>query len=284
MRFCADPSSTRATELLEPFGPNVVSTDGDLWRFHIRTTLPAVGEGVQRLAWDETRRQAEMLRRSWLSAGASDVRENMYQLSMNIACHVIFNQRVDWPRQQGSDTTSPPLSHGHKMSLLEALSKLVLQLPFIILLPVWFLRLLPIEAARTASQAYLEVDRYMDELLAAEKTLLDQGPKNQEGRRDNLATALLGSNDPLVGENAPKVDCLTRFTMKDIKGNMFVFLLAGMFAGTSPPHTMSWKELTCVAQAMRQQPTHSSIVASYWHCTQRFKRERTRRLTPFMRS
>lgn len=208
----------------------MVSTDGELWRFHIRTTLPAVGEGVQRLAWDETIRQADMLRGSWLATDACDVRSNMYQLSMNIACHVIFNHSVDWHQQQENEKLSP---QGHTMSLLHALSELVLRLPFIILLPMWLLRLLPMEGARSARKAYSEVDRHMDELLAVERAALELDPKGQGGRRDNIMTAMLASSDPSVTGKASAGNSETRFTMKDIKGNMFVFLLAGLFARPS---------------------------------------------------
>lgn len=205
----------------------MVSTDGELWRFHIRVTLPAVGEGVQKLAWEETKRQTDMLCQSWLKTGAADVRKNMYQLSMNIASHVIFNQSVDWQQDRDATDSSGPLyPPGHKMSLVGALSKLTLYLPFIIVFPQWVLRLLPFEGAQVAIQAYAECDQYMDELLKEEKNSF-LATSAGEAPRDNLMTALLNSHDSSADGHKSSGDGEAGFTMRDIKGNMFVFLLAG---------------------------------------------------------
>lgn len=158
----------------------------------------------------------------------------MYQLSMNVACHVIFGHRVDW--QQNIDSKEQTTNHEkgvtetflscHVMSLVEALSKLTLLLPFIIVFPQWFLRLLPLHSARTACQAYAECDQYMDELLATEATALSQSSPI-ENRRSNLVSTLLRSKDGLLEKHKPFESERTGFTNQEVKGNMFVFLLAG---------------------------------------------------------
>lgn len=159
----------------------------------------------------------------------------MYQLSMNVAGHVIFNQRVDWqqPGESKSDVDHEALcsSHplpppGHTMSLVGALSKLTLHLPFIIVFPPWVLRLLPFKAAKVARQAYWECDRYMDELLKAE-TISMATASAADTPRDNLVTALLRSNEQPAEGNESAGDGRAGFTMREMKGNMFVFLLAG---------------------------------------------------------
>lgn len=212
-----------------------MSSDGDLWRFHIRTTFPAVGESLQKVAWEETQHQTDMLCQSWSGKGTDDVRENMYQLSLNIACQVIFGHRVDWQPKGDSinpttdrckGATQPPSPSDHRRSWVEALSTLTLLLPYVVVFPLWLLRLLPFDGARTACQTYLEVDQYMDGMLAREKHALSQISPTGD-RRENLVTALLRSNNALLKENEFAKNGRNGFTNQEVKGNMFIFLLAG---------------------------------------------------------
>lgn len=58
----------------EPFGPNVVSTDSDLWRFHLRITATPLGEEVNSLVWSDTSRQTKLLVASWSSGRSSGLK------------------------------------------------------------------------------------------------------------------------------------------------------------------------------------------------------------------
>ena len=100
--------------MLEPFGPNVVSTEGDLWRLHQRITVPSLGESVNRLVWAETFRQTKSLVSSWVSVAPESLKSDIYSLTINIIASAAFGQQAEW-----SDTgkTIPP---GHEMSLVSA--------------------------------------------------------------------------------------------------------------------------------------------------------------------
>lgn len=88
------------TEMLEPFGPNVVSTDGDLWRFHIRITLPPLGEAVNKLVWSETTRQADFLAEAWASLGSSNLKNDVYSLTTkrHVLCWIWSPSELDRER------------------------------------------------------------------------------------------------------------------------------------------------------------------------------------------
>lgn len=203
--------------MLEPFGPNVVSTDGDVWRSHIRVTLPSFGEQVQNVVWEETIRQADMLCQSWLKLGKVGIKESIYQLTMNTICLASFGWQVDWaPGRDG-------ISSGRKLSLVEAVTEVVLHLPLIALLPRWALRMLP---DRTAYVACSEFEKYMGELLVGEKLTLTKETA-LETRRENLLTALLRSSHESVKAEESDTGISVGLTDREIQGNIFIFLLAG---------------------------------------------------------
>lgn len=208
-------------EMLEPFGPNIVSTDGDAWRFHSRVTLPSFGDGVQSLVWEETRRQTDMICQSWRT-GQDDVKDNVYGLSMNITSHAIFGQQTDGAGRPSSDRSVS----AHSKTLVEALTELVQRLPYIMLLPKWLLRIIPDTGCQIAYTAYCETEQYMNEFLAEEHMLCHQRPKGGEHRK-NLLTSLLFSSTVTNMDAKPPVVGPRGMTTEEIKGNIFIFLLAG---------------------------------------------------------
>lgn len=203
--------------MLEPFGPNVVSTDGELWRSHIRITLPSFGEQVQNVVWEETIRQSDMLCQSWSKLGKIEIKKSIYQLTMNTMSLASFGWRVDWAL--GSDCIPP----GHQMSLVDAATKVISQLLLVLLLPRFLLSILP---NKTTYVACSEFEKYMDELLARENLALTKG-SSMDPRRETLLTALLRSRRDYVEENESHTGCTVSLADQEIKGNIFIFLLAG---------------------------------------------------------
>lgn len=221
--------------MLEPFGPNVVSVDGDQWRFHLGITLPPLAaDGVHRTVWEETRRQVGMMSAAWArSGGQSSVKTNIYTLTVNTMSLVGFGKEADWT---DAENAVPP---GHELSLVGSIWGVVMHLPHILLLPKWALARSPWQVAY---RAYVEFDQYMNELLASEREKLQQGAA--ETGKDNLLTAVLRSsmdNDTASrdfegkGGLVSKSTGRTSLTDEELKGNVFIFLLAGMFTPLSNP-------------------------------------------------
>ena len=202
--------------MLEPFGPNVVSTEGDLWRLHQRITVPSLGESVNRLVWAETFRQTKSLVSSWVSVAPESLKSDIYSLTINIMASAAFGQQAEW-----SDTgkTIPP---GHEMSLVSAVQGLVMHLPHILLLPKTLLRYFFRE---TAYRSYIEYEKYLGEFHKREKDRLALDSKYESSVKGNLLTALLKSN--LSEQKDTSVKGRTTLTDSEILGNTFIFLLAG---------------------------------------------------------
>ncbi|KAK3343536.1 putative cytochrome P450 oxidoreductase [Lasiosphaeria hispida] len=213
-------------KMLEPFGPNVVSVDGNEWRFHLGITLPPLAaDGVHRTVWEETQRQVGMMVAAWRSSsGPSSVKTNIYTLTVNTMSLVGFGKATDWA---DADKAVPP---GHTLSVVGAIWGVVMHLPHILLLPKWALARSPWQVAY---RAYVEFDQYMDELLAAERERLKLQTNTAEMTKDNLLTAVLRSSmanqeaSQDVDEKEKGRASRTSLTDGEIKGNVFIFLLAG---------------------------------------------------------
>ncbi|KAI1205731.1 cytochrome P450 [Annulohypoxylon truncatum] len=203
-------------EILEPFGPNVVSVEGDLWKFHLAITLPPLAaDSVARLVWDETARQVDMMVAAWKPEESNS--ERIYALTMNIMSLVGFGRQAEWG--EGKSPGSVPA--GHKFSLVSALTEVIMHLPHILLLPRWLLRWTPWPIAYHAAN---EVESYIDEFLGEEREKLQRN--SSESSRENLLTAVVRSN--LAA--AKKVDASVGrsiLTDEEIRGNVFIFLVAG---------------------------------------------------------
>lgn len=197
--------------MLEPFGPNVVSLDGARWRFHLGITLPPfTADNVLGLIWDETLRQVDIMAASWSHSGAkASLKHNVYSLTMNTMSLVGFGKRSEGAEVSGA------VPRGHTLSLVESIQSVVLHLPHIMLLPHWALK----QVASKAHQGYSELEMYMTELIKQEKTRLDSGVAENKSNRATLLTAVLDANTQKVGRDM--------LTDTEIKGNIFMFLLAG---------------------------------------------------------
>lgn len=198
--------------MLEPFGPNVVSLDGARWRFHLGITLPPfTADNVLGLVWDETLRQVDVMAASWsLSGVKASLKHNVYSLTMNTMSLVGFGRQSEWA---GVPMAVP---QGHTVSLVESIQSVVMHLPHILLLPRWAFK----QFASTAYNGYSELELYMTELIKQEKARLRGGVATKESNnRETLLTAVLHANTQKLGGET--------LTDSEIKGNIFMFLLAG---------------------------------------------------------
>jgi cytochrome P450 len=206
--------------MLEPFGPNVVTTQGDLWRLHLKITLPPFGDAVNRLVWSETFRQTNLLASAWSTQASDNLKIDIYSVTLNVMVYAAFGQQSDWT--DGSATLPP----GHELSLVKAICGVVLNLPHILLLPQWLLKRSPWKHVYTA---YNEFERYLHELLDAEKARIAMDDTYNSKVKGNLLTAILKSNKASKDESVDSKGQRTTLTDKEILGNAFMFLLAGMY-------------------------------------------------------
>ncbi|KAL4746662.1 hypothetical protein BDW72DRAFT_207140 [Aspergillus terricola var. indicus] len=185
-------------KMLEPFGPNVVSTEGDLWRFHLRVTLPPFGESVHRAVWSETLRQGTLLTSVWVRSGSGSLKDDIYTLTVNVMSCVGFGCPTDWT----DDPTALP--QGHRLSLVRSIFGVVTNLPQILLLPTWLMKVI----SPFVYHAYMEFGRYMDELLAQEKTKMSSRAPSRlnSSEKGNLLTAVITANSEQPSADEQRVE------------------------------------------------------------------------------
>ena len=204
--------------MLEPFGPNVATAEGDLWRFHNRITAPPFGEANNSLVWTETIRQTTFLANEWAQTGPKELTSDVYHLTLNVIAGAGFGEQMDWDDHR--------VSKHHTLSFLQAMSGVVTYMVHILLLPKWLLQRSP---WNMAARSHTEFERYVRKLIAAEKERIwDQ--ENLEGRsKGNLLTAVLqASNDEAMADGHPnRGEKKTYFSDDEVLGNAFIYLLAG---------------------------------------------------------
>ncbi|KAI0474771.1 cytochrome P450 [Xylaria cf. heliscus] len=205
-------------KMLEPFGPNIGSTDGDLWKIHSRIASPSFNEYTQMLVWTEAQRHTSNLISMWSEHKAFGFENGVYSLTMDVMATVSFGQQAD----QTKNNEKLP-QRGHQISLLEALRGVVMNLPQILLLPKIILRYSPWKSVYTA---FIELDQYINELLAQG---MDDLGKGMDGTRSqhNLLKAILRSREENEGKGPQIRGGKTNLTNQELKGNLFIFLLAG---------------------------------------------------------
>ena len=203
-------------KMIEPFGPNVVSSEGDLWRFHYRITAPPFGDAANYLVWDETKRQAALLKSAWAQTGVQTLKSDVYAVGVNVMASAGFGRQQDWQ----SDEAPPP---GHQLSLLDAVYGIVTYLPLLLLLPKWLLR----NVCKPAWVAFVEFEKYMREYIAEEQSVVCEHNLNRKKGQlsGNLLTALLASNANEQTSSETRGGQRIALTEDEVIGNMFMFFM-----------------------------------------------------------
>ncbi|KAI0538756.1 cytochrome P450 [Xylaria digitata] len=204
-------------KMLEPFGPNIGSSEGDLWKIHSRIASPSFDEYTQKLVWTETQRHTSMLMSLWSENHDFEFEKGVYTLTMDVMGSVSFGQQADQNTVQKTR-----LPKGHKLSLLGALRGVIMHLPHILLVPKALLRY-PWKGVYTA---YIELDQYMDELLVQGMRDLSNGLDPTRSKQ-NLLKAILRSSRESENRASGAMGVKVSLTNEEIKGNLFIFLLAG---------------------------------------------------------
>ena len=188
---------------------------------HIRITLPPfAGDAANQLVWSETRRQTSFLMDSWSQKkGSAALKSEIYLLGVNVMSCAGFGQQFDWTDDKKA---IPP---GHSLTLIDAIFRVIMFLPHILLLPKWLLRRSP---WKDGYQAFVEFEGYTREFIQAEKSRIAVNSEYENKMKGNLLTALLKTNaGEAKGSSAVPGVNRTTLTDEEVTGNMFMFLMAG---------------------------------------------------------
>lgn len=181
------------------------------------------------------------------SAAIYTVAADCMRLSLHVISCAGFGVKLNWPTSDQhkkqpaanddlhvtaeSGPKEPEFSKEHIMSYTEALSTLLHSMVWILIVPKYLLKILPFKGIQTAYTAYIEWGKYLEELFDAKKHDIASGAtgKPQEGM-DLMGFLLKGTgttSQSLNNGSPDKSPSKPALSDAEIKGNAFIFLLAG---------------------------------------------------------
>lgn len=212
------------------FGPSILSSEHDEWRFHRRVTNKTFTEPNHKVVWFDSLYQASAMRDEWLS-GLDNITSNkegiihkMGSDCMKLALHVVtlasFGVQIPWTAQKEA------VPAGYEMSFREASEFFLEHIAIMAYCPQWLYKYGP-KLAQTAGVAAKNMRRHMMELIQIEDEKLQNG---EDGK--NLLSAMLQSDDPEAqakGGSAYDTASVSKTGVRKdfVMGNSAIFLLAG---------------------------------------------------------
>ncbi|KAI1192937.1 cytochrome P450 [Nemania serpens] len=225
------PRPVFVNEILDVFGPNISSAEGESWKVQRRIATRCFNEQNNAVVWKETIVLAQDMLHYWtgipsLTSAADDMRT----LSLHVLSRAAFGQSFKF---EPHDNTASP-SANYKSSLQYILENCVLILAFgteFISYP-W----LP-KRFRLVHQAWVTFRSYMTDVYEKEKQTLVEN-----GKTDHNLLAML------IRESQEEGGALTE---NEIYGNMFAFSFAGhdttantftfaIYFLSAHPHVQDW--------------------------------------------
>lgn len=240
------PKNPVQYQVLEIFGPNVVTTNGKVWERHRRTTIPPFNERVSETVWDEAASQAEGARKKWFSLsskkqdsqeeeGVRSTREDTTRIAFNVLSAAGFGQVYDFEDVQGQlGVSEQDKKAGHTMSyresLLYMLDDIVSLVIYNVARSIGWPRFAMWGKIKVMAAAREEYAWYMRDLLKKEREDMRAGITATGPAKDNLMSALVRNSDRGLLEEAKgggggKTGPL--MTDDEILGNLFIYNLAG---------------------------------------------------------
>lgn len=254
--FTAEPSvinqiTTRRNDFPKPtylyrsiniYGPNVIGSEGQVWRHHRKAVSPPFTEKNNHLVWTESIDQAQAMLASWLgpdgkgNKSVDRIMDDTMRLSLHVISNAGFGRKIQWPTQESQSHTDNPyyddsskiknesedVEPGHTMSYAYAMHCLLENIFFQFLFPRWFLKYSPFRQLRKANECYHEFGAYMAGMASERKRQYHQRDTVRNEGLDILAQLVKGQ----VAEAEVK-GSQQYLTDSEILGNMFVLIVAG---------------------------------------------------------
>ncbi|KIM26275.1 hypothetical protein M408DRAFT_194729 [Serendipita vermifera MAFF 305830] len=198
------PKPIETYKILELFGRNLVTTEGDDWKVHRKITAPSFSEKSNKMVCEETVTAMEGLFELWKgqkSVVCSDFTETTIKLALIVICGAGFGMRVPMLAQD-----VPP---GHEMSFKSAVELVSDGIQIKVTLPDFAMKLTKYTAR--VSAGFAELRKYMVEMI--------QDRANSYQNYNDLFSSLLAAN-------AHDSEGL-KLTDDEVIGNIFIFLIAG---------------------------------------------------------
>lgn len=151
------PKPLEVYESLRIYGNNVVSSEGQVWRYHRKIASPPFSEKNNHLVWAETLEQCQAMLNSWFDGNIAktesktiySVADDAMRLSLYVISRAGFGVHLQWPGIGGAHANRPvkhekesnPSSSesAQGMSYTDALGMLLHKILWILLVPRFLL-------------------------------------------------------------------------------------------------------------------------------------------------
>lgn len=224
--------------LLDLFGKNIVTTEGDIWKLHRKITAPAFTDATHRLVVEQSISSVNNMINSWVNrypivdtkngkGYKVNVNYDTMQMTLSVISAAGFGVELDWNVDQDLVMESS-LPNGHALSFQKSLEIVSLKsLPRLALPKLAFKLLGPMfPALKEIDQGFIEFEKYIHEFVETGKQQLQT--LSHSAKNDLLSKLILANS------NTSNTNSLTD---SELYGNVFIFLLAGH---ETTAHTLSY--------------------------------------------
>ena len=162
------PKALEVYRSIKIYGNNVITTEGQMWRHYRKIISPQFSEKNNHLVWTETLEQCQAMLTGWFDGDATKTgSQTIYTLpndTLRLSLYVIsrngFGVSLQWPGTKGahenehckneeeSPASSSGIGQGHTMSYTDAITSLLHNLIWVLILPSFFLSNLTTSASQ----------------------------------------------------------------------------------------------------------------------------------------
>ncbi|KAI0098617.1 cytochrome P450 [Nemania sp. FL0031] len=217
------PRPLEIYQMLNVFGPNLSTVEGDQWKQQRKITAPCFNDLTNEVVWTESLSLATDMLRYWSDkTSVSTTAEDVRTLSLHVLAKAGFGQSFPFQGHDASVSAASPAT-SYKESLKEVLDNCIL----IMILGTNFLSMpwLP-RKLRRVHEACVSFQKHMENVYEKEKYELAKG---KPAERNLLSSLIRESNKEEAKDSVVSTDAraFAGLTDSEIYGNMFVFNFAG---------------------------------------------------------
>ncbi|KAK8139321.1 hypothetical protein PG984_002701 [Apiospora sp. TS-2023a] len=211
--------------MLDVFGDNLATVDGDQWKKHRKIASSCFNESVNATVWSESLSQADDMMRYWTSRPAiSSSADDLRTLSLHVLSRAGFGKSFQF---QGHLEKKAAAATNYKDSLQTVLENCIV----IMALGTKFLSKPWLPARlRRVYRAYVAFQQYLTSLYESEKQQMANETHKTTGQSRTLMSTLIQANSAEEAEPASLRE-------RELYGNMFLFNFAGHDTTT---HTLTF--------------------------------------------
>ncbi|GAW20478.1 hypothetical protein ANO14919_099840 [Xylariales sp. No.14919] len=209
------PRCVELTQVLDVFGPNVGSVEGQQWVTQRKLMASCFNEQYDETVWSESISQANDMIRYWTShPSVRSTAHDLRTLSLGVLSKAGFGKSFKFQGYEETSHIDPSASYKDSLQLiLEHCILIIAMGPKFFTETAWLPR-----KYRQIGQAVTSFQKSMTDMYESEKTRVAQGISGTSANRTFLSSLAKASLDAKPGEG---------LTEREIYGNIFVINFAG---------------------------------------------------------